>query len=84
MVLDIPKYDKNSGLHSHWEEGFEISVKESGSSILISANKAGLVSLAIQLLTLAQDAVPVGCHFHYDSYNSLKSESNELVIEKML
>jgi len=82
MTLDIPKYDKNSGLLSHWEEGFEIRIEESGRSILISANKAGLVSLAVQLLTLAQEAVPAGCHFHYDSYNSLESGSNELIIEK--
>ncbi len=48
----------------------------------LSANKAGLTSLAIQLLTLAQDNVPAGCHIHYDKFNSLEDGSIELVIQK--
>jgi hypothetical protein len=83
MTLDIPKYDKNSGLSSHWEDGFEINVNESDGSILISANKPGLISLAVQLLTLAQGTVPVGCHFHYDSGNCLEEGSNEFIIQKI-
>jgi hypothetical protein len=80
--LDIPQYDKTNGLISLWEDGFEINVEESNGQILISANRAGLISLAIQLLTLSQDDVPIGCHFHYDSHNSLEDYSKALIIEK--
>jgi hypothetical protein len=60
------------------ENGFKIEVKIKGDIIAISANKAGLVSLARQLLTLAQDNVPSGSHFHFDDYNSLEDGSTEL------
>lgn len=83
IMLEIPEYDKTEGLKSHWEYGFEITVNESKNNILISANKAGLISLAIQLLTLAQDTVPPGVHIHYDEHNSLENGSKELVIEKI-
>jgi hypothetical protein len=72
IKLEIPSCNNDSGLKSNWEDGFEIGVKESNGQILISANKAGLVSLAIQLLTLAQDTIPVGCHFHFGDYNCLE------------
>jgi len=82
IKLEIPKYDGNSGLSIHWEDGFEITTKTGKNEILISANKAGLISLAMQLLTLAQDDVPTGNHFHLDEHNSLESGSIALVIEK--
>ena len=83
ITLEIPEYNKEEGLKIHWENNFEISVKESSSDTLMRLNKAGLISLATQLLTLAQDSVPAGCHIHYDQYNSLESGSKELVIEKI-
>ena len=33
-------------------------------------------------MNLAQDAVPSGCHFHFDEYNSLEQVSIELIVEK--
>jgi len=83
ITLEIPEYNKEDGLKIHWENNFEISVKESNSDVLIRLNKAGLTSLATQLLSLAQDTVPIGYHIHYDEYNSLESGSKELVIEKI-
>ncbi|MDP9047621.1 MAG: hypothetical protein M3N14_05750 [Bacteroidota bacterium] len=83
IKLEIPDYDKTTGLRSHWEDGFEIDVKELNGEILISANRAGLISLAIQLLTLAQDTVPPGHHFYFDDYNSLEEGSNKLIIQKV-
>jgi hypothetical protein len=84
IMLDIPDYNVNNGLEYHWEDGFEISVTESQSNIIIRANKAGLTSLAIQLLTLAQGAVPAGHHFHFDQHGGLEDGSKkELVIEKI-
>jgi len=80
--VDIPEYSESDGLVSHWEHNFTIEVSSSKNQTYIKANKAGLVSLAIQLLTLAQDEVEVGRHFHYDHYNSLEEGSVDLIIEK--
>ena len=51
-------------------------------SVVVTANKAGLLSLAKQLLFLAQDEVPMGYHFHLDETNSLEQGSLELIIQK--
>ena len=82
MMLEIPDYNENNGLKYHWEQGIELSVENSDNEVSIGANKAGLISLAIQLLTLAQDNVPVGHHFHYDEHSSLEAGSKQFVIEK--
>lgn len=81
IKLTIPEYS-DQGLRSEWEYGFEIKAGINDGKIIISANKAGLISLAKQMLTLAQDAVPVGYHLHYDESNSLEEGSVELIIEK--
>jgi hypothetical protein len=83
MQLDIPKYNPNDGFHHHWENGFEIQVNGNESLVNISANKEGLISLAIQLLTLAQENVSSGTHFHLDQFNSLNDGSTELIISKI-
>lgn len=62
-----------------WESGFCISTSVRGSETTISANRAGLVSLANNLLMLANGRP--GDHFHLDEYNSLEDGSTELVIE---
>ncbi len=63
-----------------WMDGFEISVKEDRREVVISANREGLLSLANNLITLAQKE---GCdHFHLDEHNSLEEGSVELIIEK--
>jgi hypothetical protein len=82
IKLQIPAYSAASGFANHWEDGFEIKVTDSPNEILIQANKAGLISLAIQLLTLAQDEVPAHHHIHLDEYNSLEKGSKGLTIEK--
>lgn len=51
------------------------------STVTISANKAGLHSLASILNTLAQEQP--GSHIHLDEYNSLEEHSAELIIEQM-
>ena len=65
-----------------WIDGFEIkvSVSEAG-SVLISANREGLLSLAGHLARLADGEQ--GGHFHLDEYNSLEEGSSELIIEKL-
>lgn len=81
--ITLPDYNPSNGLLNVWERGFTISVCVFDDSVVISANKAGLVSLANHMLTLAQDEVPLGCHFHLDSYNSLEVGSTELILEKV-
>ncbi|MBB6502633.1 hypothetical protein [Pedobacter cryoconitis] len=81
IKLTIPEYS-DKGLQYEWENGFEIKTRINNGEIIISANKAGLISLAKQMLTLAQDSVPIGYHMHFDEYNSLEEESVELIIEK--
>ena len=62
-----------------WEEGFSISVNIDRDTVVISANKAGLLSLANHLRTLAQEQPR--SHFHLDEHNSLEENSRELIVE---
>ena len=64
-----------------WVDGFEIRVSIDDGTVLISANKEGLLSLAGQLIALAEE--PAGNHIHYDEHNSLEEGSAELIIERM-
>lgn len=66
-----------------WVDGFTIAVKVEHDSVVISANKEGLLSLANHLTTLANEKAPVS-HFHLDQYNSLEDGSAELIIEKTI
>lgn len=79
----IPDYDPAQGIKVQWEDDFIIDVKDNVGIITISANKAGLISLAAQLLTLAQDGVPSGSHIHYDQFNALEEGSSELIVERL-
>ncbi|KRT13114.1 hypothetical protein ASU31_26220 [Pedobacter ginsenosidimutans] len=83
VKLKIPKYDDEVGLQSSWVDGFILKTDIIENQIQIHANKAGLISLAKQLLYLAQDETPIGCHYHLDDYNSLETGSNELIISKI-
>ena len=65
----------------HWVSGFTLDVRTDGKSTVISGNRAGLLSLANHLLTLA-DEIP-GHDFHLDEYNSLEDGSSELVFCKL-
>lgn len=82
LEINLPVYSEELGLQSSWEPGFEIAVKVTQSEAVISANKQGLISLAKQLLILAQDEVPKGSHFHLDETNTLEPESISLILEK--
>lgn len=61
-----------------WVDGFEIRVKVDNDTVVIAANKEGMLSLAKQLTALAE-AVP-GQHIHYDEDNSLEDGSAEMII----
>ena len=62
-----------------WEEGFTVAVRAQEGLAVISANRAGLRSLANHLLALADEAP--GSHLHLDAYNSLEEGSSELILE---
>ena len=64
-----------------WEKDARIAARFGGNVIVISANKAGLLSLAGQLQALAEESP--GTHIHYDEFNSLEEGSKELIIEKI-
>ena len=63
-----------------WEEGAEIRVRTGEGCVVISASRAGLLSLAEQFRALADEKA--GAHIHYDVWNSLEDGSEELVVEK--
>ena len=62
-----------------WEDGAMLRVQLQNGAAVVSANRAGLLSLAAQLAALAWE--PAGSHIHYDEYNSLEPGSAELLIE---
>ena len=68
-------------MHIEWVDGFEIRVTADRQEAVISANRAGLLSLARQLEALANGAP--GDHIHYDENNSLEEGSAELIIERL-
>ena len=63
-----------------WTDGYRISVTCDKKAVTICANREGLLSLARQLLSLAE-GIP-GDHIHYDVYNSLEDGSAELIVER--
>ena len=63
-----------------WMDGFTIRVDIVRNSVVISANREGLLSLQKQLAALA-GAAP-GSHIHYDEHNSLEEGSAELIISR--
>ena len=65
-----------------WEDGFTIKVQIEENTVVISANKEGLLSLARHLTDLAD--AEVGSHIHYDEYNSLEEDSSEMIIERIV
>ena len=64
-----------------WVDGFTIRVRsDSDGTVVVSANREGLLSLARQLTALAD--AEAGSHIHYEEYNSLEEGSSQMLIEK--
>jgi hypothetical protein len=83
ILINISEYNPETGFKFLWEDGFKISTDVEANKIVLFANKAGLISMAKHLLSLAQDEYYSGYHFHLDEYNSLEEGSVELVIGKL-
>lgn len=81
MDIFVPIYDEKK-FSFVWEEDFSIKCSIDDNSVIIEANKGGLISLARHLLELAQENVPEFEHIHLDEYNSLDDNSAELIIVK--
>lgn len=64
-----------------WNDGFAIHVAVDNNTVVISANREGLLSLARQLTALSE--AESGSHIHYDAYNSLEEGSAEMIIERV-
>ena len=65
-----------------WVDGFTIKVSvDQTKTVLISANKEGLLSLAMQLRAIANEEA--GSHCHYDEHNSLEEGSSVIKKKKI-
>lgn len=62
-----------------WRDGSEIRVTINNGTVVLFANKEGLLSLADQFTDIAGEAS--GEHVHYDENNSLEEGSAELIVE---
>ena len=71
----------NAKMKVCWKEGFRIRVHAENGLVTVSANREGLLSLAAQLTTLAEETP--GSHIHYDVYNALEDNSDELILERV-
>ncbi len=65
----------------NWKDGFSVGVSLSDNTVVISANREGLLSLADILTALAEEYP--GSHIHLDKYNSLEDDSADLIVEKI-
>ena len=64
-----------------WEDNYEIAVRIENGVTVISANQAGLKSLAKIMNDMAER--DGNTHIHLDKNNSLDDGSSELIIEKI-
>ena len=81
-IITYKSYTPENGFELTWEPNFEIKCETNGKVVKISANTAGLISLANHLVALSQKNVPNGYHLHLDSSNSLEDDSCELILLK--
>jgi hypothetical protein len=87
IELEIPEYGPRSGFRFTWDEGWVIATQVYNDKIYLTANSAGLRSLAYHLLTLAQDTVPIGrdidYHEAWDDFAGLEPGSPPLFVIKV-
>lgn len=67
IKLSIPDYDGNA-VDVIWEERADYSVSIDENSVILTANKQGMLSLAKQMIYMAYSNIPDGSHVHYDSF----------------
>lgn len=83
LVIEIPEYD-NESLDIFWEEKSKFSLSIDENTIILSANKNGMISIAKQLLYFAENNLPEGSHVHYSPFFCKNIKSNfELIISEI-
>jgi len=82
IEIQVPDYSPEEGLRFEWEETFTIEAQIKNNSVIVRADRGGLISLARHLMTLAYAPVSSGYHFHLDESNALADGSCELIFEK--
>jgi hypothetical protein len=80
-IVHVPDYRPSGGLQFSWDDDFEIAVSVSSTEVTIKANRAGLVTLARHLLTLAQEGVHEGAHLHMTADQEIESKVH-LILER--
>jgi hypothetical protein len=80
--IDLGRYSTDTGLQLVWVPGYTLRVVADTDGVLVSGNEQGLRSLAQHLLTLADQAVPVGVHAHMEPGLELDDDSAALTVEK--
>jgi hypothetical protein len=80
--VEFEEYIPENGIKLSWVNGYDIRCMIKNNTVIISANKEGLLSLANHLVNLAQDLISSGNHLHFDETNSLEDGSDELIISK--
>jgi hypothetical protein len=84
IEVTVPEYSREHGLAPLAVEPDTIlGAGMLNEKVFISGNKAGLMSLAIHLLALAQDDVPVGRDILYGAWNWLAPGSTPVLIRKI-
>jgi hypothetical protein len=82
QTIEFPDYLPSRGVILDWENGYEITARmEIDGTIVITANRAGLISLGRHFLTLAQPGVPSGAHLHLDAPEMLDDDSASMILE---
>ena len=79
--LELPDYDGRAA-DVLWEGDATVRVEAMGPEVVLSADRAGLISLAKQMLYLADESLPAGSHVHYDDLLLDEGSNRVLIIEK--
>jgi hypothetical protein len=82
IEIEIPDYNEYTGLMRTWYDDFFISTEYHENTFFLRANKDGLISLATQLLTLA-NAPEEDAHFYYEDCGCLEQGSTEFIISRI-
>ena len=82
IELEIPDYD-GVGTDVIWEDGADYSLAVCEDSVVLRANRSGMLSFAKQLLYFACSDLPQGAHVHYDEFFTGHVHDYELILEEM-
>lgn len=82
VEVDVEPYTPERGLSLAYDDGFKIAVEVKKGEVVVAANRAGLLTLARALLTLAQAGVPPGQYLDFDKWSGLEAGSPRIYFIK--